>query len=130
MSISGKFVNFRGVSVTIGGVTHARFREQVDELDKSSGASAGFVDRDAGLKSVTIDFGGWIDVAAGAFPGGIASGSELVNANLPVGSGGANILVTLPSALVLSFEAGGETRGRLEFNASVVNKGTYTLGST
>lgn len=129
MSISGKFINLTGAAITIAGVNHARARATIDELDRSSGASAGYGDRDGGLKDIEVSFGGWIDVGNGAFPGGIEEGTILLGANIPVNANGSIKLANVPIGLVLSFEAGGETRGRLEFECSFKNKGSYSWGT-
>ncbi len=129
MSISGKFINVTGTAITIAGVNHARARITADELDKSSGASAGYGDRDPGLLDIELTFGGWIDVGGGNYPGGIVTGSTVANLSIPVNSNGSIFLANIPSGLVLSYQAGGETRGRLEFEATVKNKGTFNLGT-
>lgn len=129
MSVSGKFFTVKNNNSAIGGVYSVSIQDSVEELAKDSGATAGYGDRDGGLKDIVVTIRGWIDLGATAFSG-VQSGDLVSNLTVPLGASSSNNILTMGNGLVLGFNVTGETRGRLEFESTVKNKGSYTVSSS
>lgn len=130
MSISGMFMTPKsGAGVAIAGVYSCDISGSQEELAKDSGASAGYGDRDQGLADCTVTLRGWIDIGATAYSG-VAQGALVSNLTVPLGNAGANNVLTMASGAVLGFRVTAETRGRIEFESTIKNKGAFTISSS
>jgi len=126
MSITGKFIAANGSAQTIGGVYSAHADATVEKLDRTTAPDGGFGISDAGVADLTVDIKGYIDVGASAYSP-VYPGALVSNMSIPVTANGTVHLLDLPLGLAVKFSTGGEIRGKLEFSAQVVNKGTFTL---
>jgi hypothetical protein len=127
VSISGAFLEAKiGASpVVLPGVQEWTVEEEVEELDRSSGASGGKGDRDAGIGDATITMRLFQDTTTGVYAV-IKAGTVLTDLILFRNSGDTDPAFSFPTALVIRSGNPVRVRGGVYLDITAKNKGTYT----
>jgi hypothetical protein len=125
-SISGAYLKVTIDGVEIADVMEWTVEEEVEELDRTSGTSAGYGDRDAGVKDATITMTIYQNALSGIYAD-VSAGTVLTDLlpyrNLNDGSPAFNF----PLALVTRSGNPVKVRGGgMQVSVTAKNKGTYT----
>lgn len=128
MSMSGKYL-----SVTIGaspavltGVQEWTFEEETGELDRTSGASGGYGDRDADVLDATVTMRLFFDTTTGDMTP-VRASTVLTDLTLYADDNNPTADVEMPSALVLRASKPVKVRGGCYVDVTAKNKGEYTV---
>lgn len=125
MSISGKYLEAKINGVFISGNYAWTVDESADDLDATTGEDDGYANHHDGVWDATINLKGYMDVAAGEYTP-VRRGTVITNLQLYRDKDDDDPAFEFPSCLVLQSTQGGEVRGKIEWSARVVLRGTYT----
>lgn len=125
MSISGKKVGCKIGAAVVAGIYKADADMESDDLDATVGTGGGFTDTDAGCDGCTVQIAGWFDVATGVATD-VKNGTVITNFKMFRDITDVNPAILMPTAIVTKFHLGAAVRDRVEFTATIKNKGTYT----
>lgn len=122
--ISGKLITGFVGSNPIAGLYQYSWREKVDELDGTTGFSAGFEVVEPGVKGGTLTMRCYFDLLAGGFAP-FQAGAYATNIALR-DHPDAPPFLSIPLGLVTEAEKTGEVKGRLEYNITIRTVGAFS----
>lgn len=125
MSISGKYLTAELGSTTLSLVSEWGADEDSQMLGRTTGADEGYRNEDAGIQSCDVTVKGYMDIASGEYAQ-IEAGTVLTNLKLYRDSSDSLPAYSFPSAIVAKSHQGGAVEGKIEWNATIHNKGSYT----
>jgi hypothetical protein len=128
VSISGKYMETKIGDVSpvfVAGNYGWTVEESADDLDGTTGEDDGYANHYDGVWDAVVNLKGYMDVAAGEYTP-VRRGTTISNLKLYRDKDDATPAFTFPSCLVLNSTQGGEVRGKIEWTARIVLKGTYT----
>jgi hypothetical protein len=125
MSISGKFMTCKigPTVITLNSAWTAD--EEVKELDRTTGADLGFRNRDGGVQDLRITIKAYYDIATGQYAE-CEAGTVITNLSLYRDINDAEPAFLIPSCIALKSTQSAEVDGKIEWNAQIAIKGSYT----
>ena len=126
MSISGKYLTATIDGTEIFDNYAWDAAESGDELDRTTGAFAGYSATDVGVKSCRVTIKGYMDVTTGQYVAVKVSETNITNLKLYRSSDDATPAFEFPEATIVKSRQGGEVKGKIEWQAEIVNYGEYT----
>lgn len=124
MSVSGKKISGTINGADIVGLVSWRATEEVVELDATTAADNGYARPDGGLKSLTVEISGVMDLADGDYTS-IRAGTAITNLLLYRDVDDATAAFTIANAQVFRSTQGAEIRGRFEISCTIKSIGEY-----
>ncbi len=129
MAISGKYAEAKigGMApVYISGQYSWSIEETAQELDATTAEDDGYSNTEDGVWSATVELSGYLDLADGDYTS-IRRGTLISNLKLYIDKDDATASFVFPTAKVFRSTMSAEVNGRVEWRATIKNKGSYTF---